>query len=518
LIAAGLGAARFFWPSARIVTAGSALARVELAPFGERVATAAVLTPSGRSIGASVHSGLVEPVDELASGSRMRVELTVHRAGWLGWLVGSTEHVQAVFETPVAHLSRRLVSPVADGAIEVAFSSRVSVVSLQLGSGPRRILRVSPASRIVSLGVTASGVTSAGTALVAGKQRSWERLPPPVRVSWFPSTPTPELLARPAPQTTLAPTAPIVLTFSRPVSALLGTRRPTLWPQTPGVWHEPNAHTLVFQPGGVGFPLGAHVRLGLTRAFRVVTRDDPSSARTLSWQVPPGSTLRLEQLLAQLGYLPLVFHPTGERVPLDATALTAAALSPPAGTLNWRYKPPTSLRQLWQSPAERQVVIRGALMAFESVHDLTPDGEASPQVWRALLSDELAGKNSRNGYTYVHVSEALPETLTLWHNGRVILQTPINTGIPGRATSLGTYPVYLHLSSTTMSGINPDGTPYSDPDVPWVNYFSGGDAVHGFIRPSYGYPQSLGCVEAPIPTAARIFPYVQVGTLVTIAA
>jgi len=398
LIAAGLGAARFVWPAARIVTAGSALARVELAPFGERVTTAAVLTGSGQSIGASVHSGLVEPVDELAAGSHVRVELTVHREGWLGWLVGSTEHVQAVFETPIAHLNRRLVSPVAGGAVEVAFSSPVSVVSLQLGSGPRRVLRISPASRIVSLGITASGVTSAGTALVAGKQRSWERLPPPVRVSWFPPALTPELVARPAQQTTLAPTAPIVLTFSRPVSAVLGTRRPTLWPQTPGVWHEPNDHTLVFQPGGVGFPLGTYVRLGLTRAFRVLTGDDPSSARTLSWQVPPGSTLRLEQLLAQLGYLPLIFHPSGERVPLDATALTQAALSPPAGTLSWRYRPPTSLRQLWQSPAERQVVIRGALMAFATVHDLTPNGEVSPQLWRALLSDELAGKASPNGY------------------------------------------------------------------------------------------------------------------------
>jgi hypothetical protein len=42
--------------------------------------------------------------------------------------------------------------------------------------------------------------------------------------------------------------------------------------------------------------------------------------------------------------------------------------------------------------------------------------------------------------------------------------------------------------------------------------------VHGFIRPGYGYPQSLGCVEVPIPTAARIWPYVQVGTLVTVTA
>jgi hypothetical protein len=69
-----------------------------------------------------------------------------------------------------------------------------------------------------------------------------------------------------------------------------------------------------------------------------------------------------------------------------------------------------------------------------------------------------------------------------------------------------------------MTGTNPNGTKYNDPGVPWVNYFNGGDAVHGFIRSSYGFPQSLGCVEAPVSTAAQIFPFVQVGTLVTVAA
>ena len=55
LIAAGLGAARSFWPTAQIplTASGSALARVELAPFGERVTTATVLTHSGQSVTAS---------------------------------------------------------------------------------------------------------------------------------------------------------------------------------------------------------------------------------------------------------------------------------------------------------------------------------------------------------------------------------------------------------------------------------------------------------------------------------
>ena len=48
-----------------------------------------------------------------------------------------------------------------------------------------------------------------------------------------------------------------------------------------------------------------------------------------------------------------------------------------------------------------------------------------------------------------------------------------------------------------MEGTNPDGSHYNDVGVPWVNYFSGGDAIHGFVRPGYGWPQSLGCVEVP---------------------
>ena len=37
-----------------------------------------------------------------------------------------------------------------------------------------------------------------------------------------------------------------------------------------------------------------------------------------------------------------------------------------------------------------------------------------------------------------------------------------------------------------MAGTNPDGSHYDDPGVPWVSYFHGGDALHGFIRASYG--------------------------------
>ena len=57
-----------------------------------------------------------------------------------------------------------------------------------------------------------------------------------------------------------------------------------------------------------------------------------------------------------------------------------------------------------------------------------------------------------------------------------------------------------------MSGTNPDGSHYSDPGIPWVSYFNGGDALHGFIRASYGFPQSLGCVEMPYSEAGAGLP------------
>jgi lipoprotein-anchoring transpeptidase ErfK/SrfK len=50
-----------------------------------------------------------------------------------------------------------------------------------------------------------------------------------------------------------------------------------------------------------------------------------------------------------------------------------------------------------------------------------------------------------------------------------------------------------------------------------VAYFNGGDAVHGFVRARYGYPQSDGCVELPPSHAEVVYPMDYYGTLVTVA-
>ena len=155
---------------------------------------------------------------------------------------------------------------------------------------------------------------------------------------------------------------------------------------------------------------------------------------------------------------------------------------------------------------------------------MTFEAHARPRRRRPRRADGLARAARRRGrraphdvpYSYVYVHSQVPQTLTLWSAGHIILTSPGNTGIPSRPTAPGTFPVFEHIPVGTMSGTNPDGSHYHDPGIRWISYFNGGDALHAFTRASYGTPQSLGCVELPLAAAAKVWPYTPIGTLVTI--
>jgi lipoprotein-anchoring transpeptidase ErfK/SrfK len=227
--------------------------------------------------------------------------------------------------------------------------------------------------------------------------------------------------------------------------------------------------------------------------------------------VAPGSTLRLQQLLAQLGYLPVSFTPaTQPTSPQDEADAQQ-------GTFSWRWaNQPASLTSLWNAGQDNEIT-KGAIMSFESLHGLKTDGLAGPQVWTDLLQAAATGANDPQAYGYVYVSQNLPETTTVYQNGSVAYSTLANTGVPGASTAPGTFTVYSRFRVTTMSGTNPDGSKYSDPGIPWVSYFNGGDALHGFVRAHYGFPQSDGCVEMPPANAEVVWPMTPIGTLVTVS-
>jgi peptidoglycan hydrolase-like protein with peptidoglycan-binding domain len=226
--------------------------------------------------------------------------------------------------------------------------------------------------------------------------------------------------------------------------------------------------------------------------------------------------LRLQQLLTQLGYLPLTFTSSDSTVPStsDPNAQLSAAYDPPAGSFSFKSGYPSELTSQWKTGKGNELDT-GAVMAFEDESGLTMDGIAGPSVWSDLLTAVAKYKHNPNGYTYVLVNQNSPETTKIWHNGKLVETTPVNTGIPGRSTDDGTFPVYSRFPVTQMTGKNPDGTTYND-TVQFVSYFNGGDALHYFPRPGYGYYQSLGCVEMPYTAAEDAYPLTTYGTLVTV--
>jgi L,D-transpeptidase catalytic domain len=507
-VLAGAALAVRAWSGASLAADSTALASVHVQPFGGTLESVRAFGPDGRRIPLTVRAGRLTPRTPLTPGEKVSVDVVVRRPGWLGWALGHEHSEQLSLRAPVASLSERWLTVRPGQAVRVAFDQPVSAVAY----GNRRRRRLN--ARVLTLRHRAA----AGTIAVAAAARSWERLGSPVAVSWFPPSRLPVAVSEPAPGTQVAPANPIRLTFSTPVDQALGGALPRIRPRTSGRWRRPDSHTLLFVPSGLGAPFASTLRVELPRSLAVTNSSGRSlrTARSIAWTVPPGSFLRLQQLLAQAGYLPLEWTPAGAPVERTAPAQLQAAVNPPKGRFSWRFPNlPPELRALWSEGSPNQIT-RGAVMMFQDTHRLTVDALPGRQVWNALLADAIAGKRRHTGYSYVYVHSSVPQSLTLWHNGATILSSPGNTGVPAAPTKLGTFPVFEHIPVGTMSGTNPDGSHYHDPGIRWISYFNGGDAIHAFNRASFGTPQSLGCVELPLASAAKVWPYTPIGTLVTV--
>jgi hypothetical protein len=308
--------------------------------------------------------------------------------------------------------------------------------------------------------------------------------------------------------------SPVRVTLSAPLAA--NSPMPVLRPATPGTWTKAGT-TLTFTPATPFWPgTRVHVTLaGGSGGLRSAAGGTLATTTTERFTTRHWSTLRLKQMLAQLGYLPLKWKPQNPNAlqPDNVATELSAMYSPQAGTFTWKKGYPSILTSFWGG--QSSLIMQGAIRAFQSNHGLTMTGVMTPTLWRDVVKAAAANKANPSGYTYALASKASPETLTVWHNGHVVLHTLANTGIPAAPTADGTFPVYLRYAFQIMKGTNPDGTHYADP-VAWVAYFNGGDAVHYFPRGFYGAPQSLGCVELPYAQAHYVWPYLTYGSLVTV--
>jgi len=312
---------------------------------------------------------------------------------------------------------------------------------------------------------------------------------------------------------------PVTLTFSSALSP--ATPLPTLSPKIAGSWQVSGA-TATFTPSS-GYLPDTKVTLAIPGGMdgAAAGAGTLKQASSVTFTTGSYSTLGLQQILTQLGYLPFTWTPAASgtdgaaSAPVSLNQEVSTAYAPAAGTFTFKPGYPSQLTSQWKV-GEDNMLDQGAIRAFESNEGLTMDGVAGPDVWADLLTAAAKNQVNPNGYTYALASQDSPhESLKVWHNGKLILNTPANTGIPGANTADGTFPVYERLQFQIMKGTNPDGSKYADP-VYWISYFDGGDAVHYFDRPAYGYYQSLGCVELQWSPAKFIWPYLTYGTLVTV--
>lgn len=306
-------------------------------------------------------------------------------------------------------------------------------------------------------------------------------------------------------------TDPLAVTLSAPVSP--SSPPPTLSPKVAGTWSIVG-DSEVFTPASTLEPCS---KLALTVWARTSATGHAVLGRkqTIGLRVACPPIAGLQQALARLGYLGARFHPRYivHIAPRAETRREAAehAFHPPRGALvpDPSDTPSVQMGQL-------DATTRGALEVYQGDRGLEATGEPNSATWDSLLYDESVYRRDPIGYTWVTVTESLPETLDVHSGDHVIFSTPANTGVPGAETAQGIFPIYARYVSTTMSGEDVDGTKYVVPDVPWVNYFNGGDAVHGYPRESYGFPQSNGCVELPIEAAHTVFGMLAIGDIVEV--
>jgi peptidoglycan hydrolase-like protein with peptidoglycan-binding domain len=357
---------------------------------------------------------------------------------------------------------------------------------------------------IVSIGALALAVIVAGVVFVAHDHdgsASAASAPPPPSLTVLATAPT---------GTGVAAGSTISVQFSTDLAP--NSPMPTLSPAVAGRWSVLSPSLLQYQATGPLVPGATEsvVIPGGTNGVIGSRGQHLSATVTKSFTVAQGSTLRLQQLFAELGYLPLTFTASA---PVTSPSQEG---NDQVGTFAWRWvNQASALTSLW-TPGTYNVITKGAVMNFEAQHGLTTDGLAGPKVWADLLADVQSGHGNTLPYDYVLVSKNLPETATVFSNGLQVYSTLVNTGVAGAPTEDGTFPVFERFTVTTMSGTNPDGSKYVDPGIPWVSYFNGGDALHGFIRARYGFPQSDGCVEMPFASAAVVYPLTPIGTLVTV--
>ncbi len=509
------------WPKAQLHRSAIGLARLETTGISQSVA-AVTASEGSFPVHASVDGSIVTPSESIRQGVHVKVSVRLERPSWISWLVGRYASVSLAVKTPRSTPTGPVAVGGMHGSLLLGFSSPIRRLLVVHGA-TRQFVTLSRPSTAVDLSKFTAGL-NAGVVGVAGAPNTWESFAVPRSITFFrvqSSQPAPLAVVN-TNLLSLAPSSQISLTLSKPVHEVFGSSLPSITPSIAGAnpvtgkWSQTGSYTLQFTPTAPTFWPGESFSLSLPAAISLVnstTHQVGTASKSLNLQGMAPSVTRLQEMLAALNYLPVSFSPSST-ISNAAVTLGNSVTAPLPGSFAWRWAVPSALSSQW-SVGQDTPVTKGAIMAFEQFNHLDSIGLANPLLWPTLVHDVASHALDPHRYSWIEVTKTRPEMLQLYENGAVVTSGLVNTGIAGLNTTVGTFPIYLRFPQNYMSGTNPNGTKYHD-HVFWINYFLGSEAVHGFVRASYGFPQSLGCVELPVATAQVIYPQVHIGTPVTV--
>jgi lipoprotein-anchoring transpeptidase ErfK/SrfK len=104
------------------------------------------------------------------------------------------------------------------------------------------------------------------------------------------------------------------------------------------------------------------------------------------------------------------------------------------------------------------------------------------------------------------------QRLTAYEGQTVVFSALISSGVAGHRTPIGRFAIRTKLSAQTMSGPG-----YWLPNVPWVMYFAGANAIHGtYWHHNFGHPMSHGCINMTTADASWMYHWASIGTPVVV--
>jgi LysM repeat protein len=104
------------------------------------------------------------------------------------------------------------------------------------------------------------------------------------------------------------------------------------------------------------------------------------------------------------------------------------------------------------------------------------------------------------------------QRLIAYQGNKAVFSTLISSGTAAHPTATGRFAIRTKIRAQRMTGPG-----YNLPNVPYVMYFYGANAIHGtYWHNNFGHPMSHGCINLRTGDAAWLYSWASIGTPVVV--